>query len=90
METWKTKYLSISPELRKALIKKYIGSPYLRLKTTNFMIYELPKTLKKSSQKDLASASSLTSFSHSLLNTSARLFISFQLSGIDSDCFVAM
>ena len=42
----------------------------------------IPKILKNSSQKVLASASSLISFSHSLENTVARRFISFQLSGM--------
>ncbi|MDD5396620.1 MAG: hypothetical protein PHW24_01015 [Candidatus Moranbacteria bacterium] len=42
----------------------------------------IPKTLKNPSQKDLASASSDFSFSHSLENSIALDFISFQDSDI--------
>src|SRR5688500_5144792 len=43
---------------------------------------DIPKTLKKASQKLFASACSLVSFSHSLENSKARDFISFQLKAI--------
>ncbi|HNW11157.1 MAG TPA: hypothetical protein PLK28_05785 [Candidatus Rifleibacterium sp.] len=42
----------------------------------------MPKTLKKPSQKDLASASSDDSVSHSFEKATARLLISFQLKGM--------
>src|SRR5690606_11250159 len=48
----------------------------------------IPKMLKKPSQKDLASASSLLSFSHSLAKARERLLISFQLRGMVGSSFV--
>jgi hypothetical protein len=42
----------------------------------------IPKILKKSSQMDLASASSELSLSHCFENAIDRLLISFQLSGM--------
>ena len=48
----------------------------------------IPNTLKKASQKDLASASSRDSCSHSLEKALARVLISFHESGIFSlGCF---
>ncbi len=41
-----------------------------------------PKTLKKPSQNDLASASSLDSSAHSLANSKARRLISFSDNGM--------
>src|SRR4051812_43173966 len=70
------------PALSPSAFGEGLGVRFTACSKVATLLRLIPKMLKKSSQKDLASASSLTSSFHSRVKAMALLLISFQLNGI--------